>query len=113
MTSRLRRPPLRDPLVLEIAAAIGAGNIEIGPIHVEGEFVHGYTFKNGTVRIDPVASVVDSLVHELTHRLRPDWTERAVKCKTTQIMRQLSYKEIDKLYELVLVRAQKTKVELV
>jgi hypothetical protein len=32
---------LQDPLLLEVAAAVGAGNIVIGPIHDETEFVEG------------------------------------------------------------------------
>lgn len=109
----MTKRPVRDPLILEIAAAIGAGRIEIGPIHDEREYVHGYAFPNGAVRLNPALSVVDSALHELTHRLRPTWSERAVRSRVTRMMKQMSYREIDKLYEMVLVQAKRTKVELV
>ena len=107
MTSRLRRPPLRDPLLLEIAAAIGAGNIEIGPIHSDREFVHGVAYtKTGRIRVNPAIDVVDSLLHECIHRLRHDWKERAVRAKVTQLMRQMSMQEVDRLYEIALSTAR-------
>lgn len=99
----------RDPLLLEIAAAVGAGNIEIGPIHDDETFVHGLAYKNGKIVINPAIDVVDTLLHECCHRLRPEWSERAVRTRVTRLMRQLSDKEIDKMYELVLVAAQAAK----
>lgn len=99
----------RDPLLLEIAAAIGAGGITIGPIHDDDELVHGNEKPDGRVKINPVIHVCDVTVHELLHRLRPDWTERAVRSKTTRLIRQMSYKELDKLYELVLAKAHTTR----
>lgn len=96
----------RDPLLLEIAAAVGAGRIRIEPIRSEGCFIHGVTEGDGRITINPAIDVVDTLVHECLHRLRPTWSERAVKAKTTRLMRQLSDQEIEKLFELVLVSAK-------
>lgn len=102
-----RRTPSRDPLLLEIAAAIGAGNLEIGPIHSDREFVHGVAYtKTGRIRINPAVEAVDTILHECCHRLRPAWAERTVRAKTTQLMRQLSMAEIDRLYEIALSTAR-------
>jgi hypothetical protein len=115
VTSRARRSTLRDPLLLEIAAAIGAGNIEIGPIHSDREFVHGVAYtKTGRIRINPAVDVVDTALHECCHRLRPHWSERTVKARATRLMAQMSLAEIDKLYEVLLTTAKvKKRPELI
>jgi hypothetical protein len=96
----------RDPLLLEVAAAVGAGRIRFRTLASEDFFVHGMTEDNGRITINPAPEIVDTLVHECLHRLRPTWSERAVKAKTTRLMKQLSDAEVEKLFELVLVSAQ-------
>lgn len=110
---RPRRRLTRDPLILELTAAIGAGRITIGPIHDEREFVHGYTFTDGAIVLNPAASMVEVALHEAMHRLRPAWTERSVRSKVTRILRSLSMKEVDTLYTLILssAKARKTPIE--
>lgn len=104
----------RDPLLLELVAAIGAGNIEIGPLHDDAEFTHGIARGDGSIRIFEGLNTVETAIHECVHRVRPEWSERAVRAKTTRIMRQLSHREIDKIYELILsVSAVKHKAEYV
>lgn len=100
---------VRDPLILEIAAAIGAGRITMGPIHDDDTFVHGVIDGAGAVRINPAVDTVDTACHEMIHRLRPAWSETSVRRRTTRIMRQLSDDEIDRLYEIVLTRARLSK----
>lgn len=98
----------RDPLLLEVAAAIGAGNLRLAPLpSTRDEFVHGLCEEGGRVTIDPAPSTVDTAVHELLHRLRPTWTERGVRRRTRQLMASLSDAEVEKLYELVLVAGRK------
>jgi hypothetical protein len=99
-------PPVpRDPLLIEVIAALGAGRIDLGPIHDDESFVDGYAERNGRVRINPAPALVDTALHELIHRLRPGFSERAVRAKTTRLMRQLSDPEIDALYGVILATA--------
>lgn len=96
----------RDPLLLELVAAIGAGNIELGPIHSEDEFVYGWMdTKNGRIRLNPAPHAVLIALHEATHRVRPSWSERSVWRRSRQIMKQLSDDEIDRLYDVILSTA--------
>ena len=104
---KTRKRPERDPILLEIAAAIGAGRIRVGGIEDERELVHGFARPDGSIVIDPSIDVTDTLLHECLHRLRPTWTERAVRIKTCRLMRQLSRKEIDTLYGLLAVAVTK------
>lgn len=103
-----KRPPARDPLLLELVAAIGAGNIAIGPIHDDGELVHGVC-EGASVVINPAVSVVDTCLHECLHRIRPEFSERAVRAKVTRLMRALTLAEIDRLYSIVLATAKTRK----
>jgi hypothetical protein len=69
-------------------------------------------FPDGKIRINQTISTVNTLIHECLHRLRPQWSERAVRARTTRLMRQMSYQQIDKLYEIVLSTARHTKEAL-
>lgn len=97
----------RDPILIELIAAIGAGRIEFGPIHDgrDREFIHGIARPDGSIRLNPAISAVDTALHECCHRLRPDWSERAVRTKVTRLMRQLSMPELDRIYEVILSAA--------
>lgn len=102
-----KKRPTRDPILLEVAAAIGAGRISMRQIRDESEFVHGYTEPNGAIVVNPVVLTVDALVHECLHRLRPSWSEATVRRRTTRLLKQMSYSEIDKMYELLMVQTQR------
>ena len=99
----MRKPPKRDTVLLEIAAAIGAGRIAIGHIDMgDNEHVHGVTFSDGSIVINPAVEIVDTVLHEVLHRLRPAWSERAVRARTRRLMNTLSHAEVECLYTLVM-----------
>jgi hypothetical protein len=100
--------PSRDPLWVEVLVALGAGNLSIGPIHCEdgSQYVQGYAVlakgrQRGHVRLNPSLDLVDTAVHELTHRLRPRWSEAKVRAQTRKIMRELSDAEVDAVYAAI------------
>lgn len=99
------RPQARDPLLLELVAAIGAGNIEFGPIHDDEFYVDGLCHDSGRVRINPSHHVVNIVLHECLHRMRPKMKERGVRSRVGKIMRQMSDDEIDRLYNVILSTA--------
>lgn len=105
---RARGPVGRDPLLLELVAAIGAGRIAIGPIHDDVEFVHGVC-EGSHVTINPAIAVVNIALHECLHRIRPEFSERSVRAKVTRLMRSLTLAEIDRLYGIVLATARQRK----
>ena len=93
----------RDPLMIEIIAAIGAGRIEVGPIHSPRQYVYGWCDTNsGRVRLNPAPHAVEICLHECIHRLRPTWTERGVNSRAKRLLGQLSDAEIDRIYEVIL-----------
>lgn len=89
----------RDPILIEVLAEIGAGRIREAMVEDPKGMVAGYC-QGGRVTVNPVFDVVDTLIHELLHRLRPEWKERSVLARTRQLMHALSDKEIARIYEL-------------
>jgi hypothetical protein len=106
--SKKRKAPTRDPLLLELVAGLGAGGIEIGPIHMDGELLHGLC-EGSRVYVDPTVSTVDTLLHELAHRMRPEWSERTVRARTAKLMGQLTRAEMDRIYAIALSTAKTRK----
>lgn len=97
--TRARRS--RDPLLIELIAAIGAGNLELGPIHDETYYVDGICDDDGRVRINLSHHAVDVCLHECIHRLRPKWKEQTVRQRVGKLLRQMSDQEIDTLYNVI------------
>lgn len=98
--------PGRDPLLLQIAAAIGAGRISIRAIHEDGDRCHGVTLDDGEIAISPIPSTVDTAVHECLHRLFPRWSERTVLAKTTYLLKRMTDAEMEMLYVILQASAK-------
>jgi hypothetical protein len=94
-----RRPKQRDPILIEVIAALGAGGIREAFIEAHDAKVAGYC-EGGRVTVNPIFDTVDTLIHELLHRLRPRWTERGVATRTRRLMNTLSDREVARIYEL-------------
>jgi hypothetical protein len=101
----------RDPILIEVIAAIGAGRLSIAAIHDERdqELIEGMTETGGRVTINVNPNIVDTGIHEMLHRMRPAWSERAVRAKTTRLIRQLGGREIDTLAALIVSVAARAK----
>jgi hypothetical protein len=110
--ARRRARADRDPLIVELLAALGAETIRAGYL-VDDEYpdemdLLGICGERAVV-INEAAHLVRTLVHELIHRIRPAWSEASVTRRTTQVMRQLSHAEIDRLYQVYCARRRATK----
>ena len=103
------RPKGRDPVMLEIAAAIGAGRIAIASIeNLDGtDWICGYTDREdkNAIVINPMIDVVDTVLHECLHRMRPTWGETRVQRKTAELMADLSQAELEQVYVLLMTTA--------
>ena len=99
----------RDPIMLEVAAAIGAGRISIASIENESgtDWICGYTDRDdrNAIVINPMIDVVDTVIHECLHRMRPKWGEARVRRKTAELMADLSHKELEQVYVLLMTSA--------
>jgi hypothetical protein len=92
----------RDPLLIELIAAIGAGRIDVGPIHAKRQYVYGWCdTSDGRVRLNPAPHAVEIALHETLHRMRPKWTERSVTSRAKKLLGEMSDQEIDRLYDVI------------
>lgn len=59
------------------------------------------------VTVNPVRSTLDTLVHELLHRLFPKWKENYVRRTTSYLLKRMSDEELQVLYGEYQKRAKK------
>jgi hypothetical protein len=91
----------RDPkpaLLVRVLTEIGRGKITEGFISDKDHFTHGET-DGKHIWINPAVAVVDTVIHEVLHRLEPGWHEYYVRRTTTFLMRRMSEAQIQQLYE--------------
>lgn len=104
----MKRPQAHShpALLVEVLTDIGRGNVWEKFIHDDQIFVHGETVGR-QVTVNPAIAIVDTLVHECLHRLRPNWSERYVRRTTTFLLRRMSDEQIQKTYEVYQQRAKR------
>lgn len=105
--------PQLDALWLEVVAGLGAGGIESRRIDDEDDpaaVTYGACEGDGTVTIDEPAHIVETLIHELVHRHRKQWSERKVRQAEQRLFARLTRADIDTLYGIYLgvVKNRKT-----
>lgn len=69
------------------------GQVEVRPKYLpksNGLRVYGYCYPDGSIDVNPIPSVIDTVIHELLHSLHPEWSERSVKAQTTKLMHSMS-----------------------
>jgi hypothetical protein len=90
--------PKGNALIVEVLTDFGSGRIREGFIKDGNWFVHGETCGQ-RITISPAISVVDTVIHECLHRIRPNWSESYVRRTTTWLLRRLSDEQIEQMYE--------------
>ena len=64
-----------------------------------GKATHGMWENDGTITVNPIPDVVDTLIHEILHDLYPDYSEQAIRSLTGKLWRQLSEDERQVMYD--------------
>lgn len=103
-----RRQP-RPPLMVRVWAALGEGRITEDPrlrSDVKGERLHGLQ-EGRHIWVNPVWSVVDTVLHELLHRMHPEWSEVYVRRTTTYLLKRMTDEEVQTFYDEYQQRAKK------
>lgn len=104
----------RDPIWLEVAAALGAGHVHerlIEDADRDDVYVLGCCDEATpyTITLNVATIIANTLIHEALHRIRPQWSERVVRRRTSQLLAQLSAAEIERLYDIYLGVRQRRK----
>jgi hypothetical protein len=95
---RMTRRPKGNALLVEVLADFGSGRIAEKFIRDGQWFVHGETCGRD-ITINPAIGVVDTLLHECLHRIRPNWCENYIRRTTTWLMRRMSDEQIQQIFE--------------
>ena len=91
----------RSPLLLRLMARLGELEFEEGWIPPEkGEHGHiyGLWLAEGKILINPIPHVVDTILHELCHELKPNMSELGIRSLTGRLFKQLSDQELQTVY---------------
>jgi hypothetical protein len=84
--------------MVRVWAELGAGRIREGWIKDPHSFIAGHCQSSGHITVNPAVDVVDTCLHEILHRLYPQWSERYVKRTTTYLLRRMTDAEIQMFY---------------
>lgn len=63
-----------------------------------GQVVHGYTYADGSITVNPVPSTVDTVIHELLHSQFPKYSEQTVRRLTSRLMHEMTDAELQAFY---------------
>lgn len=100
----------RDTALLgRIWAELGAGQITEAFIRDGASFTDGWYNGHGHITVNPVHHTIDTLIHEILHRLHPQWSETYIRRTTTYLRRLMSDEEITAMYDEFQKRARKRK----
>ena len=105
----MSRPKRDDRLLTSVLLELEAGGISeaymVGTSQYR--FIYG-DCTGGKITVNPVHSIVDTLIHELLHRLHPTWKEGYVRRTTTYLRRRLTDEEAQQLYQEYLKHTRRT-----
>lgn len=97
----------KDTLLVQVLARFGEVRfIEKWLPARRGEYTYGLWEEGGTITINPAAHLVNTIIHEIIHDIRPNASERVVKMLTTQICRKLSDEQFQAIYEEYVKRVE-------
>ena len=106
MTTKITKA--RPPLLVKVWAELGAGNITEAFLKDKHAFTDGFT--NGKhITVNPAHQTCDTVIHEILHRLYPEWSERYVRRTTTWLRRRMTDDETLAFYNEYQSRVKKTK----
>ncbi len=75
------------------------GNISEADLLSPPEHVYGLCdFDSQTVYVNPKPALVETLLHELTHRRYPDWSERRVLKESKALFSRMTTRQVNDWY---------------
>ena len=82
---------------LQVVAELGQGNITEQYIKQDGFHVDGLC-EGDAITINPSHQTVDTVIHEILHRVYPTRTERSIRRTTTILRKTLTDDEVQWIY---------------
>lgn len=104
-----KRKQPRPALMVRVWAALGEGGVTEDTSltsEVKHERLDG--FQQGRhIWVNPIWSTVDTVIHELLHRMHPEWSEHYVRRTTTYLLARMTDEEVRTFYDEYQRRAKK------
>lgn len=98
-----KKPRVNTPLLIRLMSLLGETEVREEYIAKEkGRDIYGYLAVTGQVVVNPAPHIVDTLLHELLHKLHPEHSERAVRSIVGKLMVRMSDEELQAVYEMYL-----------
>lgn len=83
--------------LVEVLTEMGKTPIKEAYISDKNNFIEG-ELDGKVIVVNPVHSMVDTIIHEVLHKLHPMWSEKSVRNRTTWLIRRLSDDEQIQIY---------------
>lgn len=99
----------REPLMVRVWAELGAGRLSEAFITDRTHFVDGETSHTGHITVNPAHQTCDTVIHEILHRLHPEWSEAYVRRTTTYLRRRMTDPETEMFFQEYQRRVKKRK----
>ena len=96
-------------LWLRLRSELDTAKITEAYVSSEDVYVDGLCHADGSVVINPQHQTVDTVIHELLHRIYPERSERSIRRTTTILRKTLTDKEVQQFYEKYKRRRKKGK----
>lgn len=95
---KMARGGTHNALFFRLVAELGAAPITEAFITSETELIDGLC-EGGSITIAPHNHIVDTVIHELLHRLYPMRSERSIRRTTSQLRKTLTDEEVQFFYD--------------
>jgi hypothetical protein len=99
MTLKKKRKSSNKKLWLSLWAELGAAPITEAYLSSDDTYVEGLCDSDGSVTVNPAHSTIDTVIHELLHRMYPERSERSIRRTTSMLRETLSDSEVQLFYE--------------
>lgn len=99
----------RPPLMVRVWAELGAGGITEDVTLTDKHHRLDGLQEGRHIWVNPMWNIVDTTVHEILHRLHPEWPENYVRRTTSYLMRRMTDEEAQTFYDEYQKRVKKLK----
>ena len=89
------------PILLKLMSLLGETKVSEKYISKEGKRdIYGYLMTDGSIVVNPVPHIVDTLLHELLHKMHSDYSEQAVRSLVGKLMKQATDADLQAIYDM-------------
>ena len=89
------------PVLIRLMSLLGETKVSEQYISKESKRdIYGHLMTDGSIVVNPVPHVVDTLLHELLHKMHPGYSEQAVRSLVGKLMKQATDADLQAIYDM-------------